>query len=78
VFKVDFLRPTRFLDIKADKKWEGVRRLNFKEAIETDKKWEGVRRPNFKEAMKTYKKWEGVFWPTTKKLGTNLTYPNLT
>jgi hypothetical protein len=24
------LRPTDFLDIEADRNWEGVRRLNFK------------------------------------------------
>ncbi len=32
--------------IKADRKWQGVRKLNSHLGIKADRNWEGVRRPN--------------------------------
>jgi len=57
VFKVDFLRPTSFLDVKADKKGGGSEGQISPEAIKTDRKGVGGSRGRiYLEAIQANKK----------------------
>jgi len=81
VFKVDFLRPTSFLDVKADKKGGGSEGQISPEAIKTDRKKGDGQKDEF--ALRLLRPTERVWgdqeaeftlrlFRPTKKLGTSL------
>jgi len=59
--RTKLLRPTRFLDIKVNKKGGGVveGQISYN-AIKADRKWKGVRTPNLHLGIKANKNWDEV------------------